>query len=116
MGRGLGVGTCIVNYYRLSELQFSMAVDIVRHQLSPTQAYAKMAFGQKSKSTEELSDKTAVPTLTSLEVGISNRTSTASEESSAGSMLDMSLLERSEIAVEQLRTSRNQLENEIEVT
>lgn len=106
-----------------------MAVDVV-HRDSPTQAYAKMAFGRKSRSIEELSTKTAYPTkmatshgsMTSINERSSNtsaatgqRPHSSSDKSSTGSMLDLSLIQRSDMAVDQLVSSRKQLEEEIEV-
>lgn len=89
-----------------------MAVDVV-HLVSPTQA-----FCQKSKCTQEVSTETAYPKMTSsADSGSSTcqRTSSSEKSSTTGSQVDLSLLERSEIAVEQLKTSRKQLEDEIEV-
>ena len=105
-----------------------MAVDVVHH-VSPAQAYAKMAFGQKSKSSEELSTKTAYPSsrgagsMTSINESSSNssaatstqRPHSSSDKSSTCSMLDLSLIQRSDMAVDQLVSSRKQLEEEIEV-
>lgn len=95
-----------------------MAVDVLHH-VSPTQAYAKMVFGQKTKSTEEVNTETAYPKVTdSLSDSTSSnsqRPNSSSDKSSIGSLLDFSLIERSEQAVDQLVTSRKQLEDEIEV-
>ena len=104
-----------------------MAVDVV-HRVSPTQAYAKMAFGRKSRSIEELSTKTAYPkvtshgSMTSINESSSNtsaatgqRPHSSSDKSSTCSMLDLSLIQRSDMAVDQLVSSRKQLEEEIEV-
>lgn len=105
-----------------------MAVDVLHH-ISPTQVYAKMAFGQKSKSTEELTTETAYPKVTdtvtgnsmnsiseSLSSSNSQRPTSSSDKSSIGSLLDFSVIERSEQAVDQLVASRKQLEDEIEVS
>ena len=103
-----------------------MAVDVLHH-ISPTQAYAKMAFGQKSKSTEELTTETAYPKVTdtgnsmnsiseSLSSSNSQRPTSSSDKSSIGSLLDFSVIERSEQAVDQLVASRKQLDDEIEVS
>ena len=99
-----------------------MAVDVLHH-VSPTQAYAKMAFGQKSKSTEELSTETAFPKVTNSMNSVSEslssssqRPNSSSDKSSIGSYLDFTVIERSEQAVDQLVTSRKQLEDEIEVS
>lgn len=96
-----------------------MAVDVLHH-VSPTEAYAKMAFGQKSKSVEELNMETAYPKV-ALSVASVNeesdsqeRPNSGSDKSSIGSLLDFSLVERSEMAVEQLVASRKKLEDEIE--
>lgn len=98
-----------------------MAVDII-HQVSPAQAYAKMAFGQKSKSIEALNMEAALPkvanSVTSIdesETSSSQRPTSGSDKSSVASMLEFSLIERSEQAVDQLVASRKQLEDEIEV-
>lgn len=94
-----------------------MAVDVIHH-VSPSRVYAKMAFGQKSKSTEELNTETAYPKMANnitSNTSTDQRISSGSDKSSTISLLDMSLLERSEMAVEQLKTSRKQLEDEIEV-
>ena len=118
-------------YFIHSKLDESlMAVDVM-HQLSPTRAYAKMAFGQKSKSIEELNKETAYPKMldsenqltpdysvsTSMSESINHRNSSGSDKTSSSSslLMDFSLLERSELAVEQLKTSRKQLEDEIGV-
>lgn len=95
------------------------AVDAVHH-VSPTQAYAKVAFGQKSKSIEALNMETAFPKVTNSinaesETTGSQRPNSGSDKSSIGSMLEFSLIERSEQAVDQLVASRKQLEDEIEV-
>lgn len=98
-----------------------MAVDVL-HQVSPTQAYAKMAFGQKSKSIEALNMETAYPKVAITSINESETSSSQrpnsgsqSDKSSIGSMLEFSLIERSEQAVDQLVASRKQLEDEIEV-
>ncbi len=103
-----------------------MAVDVV-HRVSPTQAYAKMAFGRKSRSIEELSTKPAYPkmshgSMTSINESSSSasaatgqRPHSSSDKSSICSMLDLSLIQRSDMAVDQLVSSRKQLEEEIEV-
>lgn len=100
---------------------YQMAVDVLHH-VSPTEAYAKMAFGQKSKSIEELNMEAAYPKVsTSADessgnaTGQNQRPNSGSDKSSIGSLMDFSLIERSEMAVEQLMASRQQLENEIEV-
>lgn len=79
-----------------------------------------LSFAQKSKSSEELSRETAVPEIMAASLSSvtesepSNpRSSTASDSSS--SCCGMSLLERSDMAVEELKASRKQLEDEIEV-
>ena len=102
------------------------------HHVSSAQAYAKMAFGGKSRSIEELSTKTAYPvnsksashgSMTSInEISHSNgaatgqRPQSSSDKSSICSMLDLSLIQRSDMAVDQLVSSRKQLEEEIEVS
>lgn len=106
----------------IEELYYAMALDVMYH-VSPTatQAYAKMAFGQKSKSVEELNMETAYPKVTNSVTTIiestvsSERPNSGSDKSSIGSLLDFSLIERSELAVDQLVASRKQLEDEIEV-
>lgn len=104
------------------------------HHVSSAQAYAKMAFGGKSRSIEELSTKTAYPvnpksashgsSMTSINEISSHSSSAAtgqrphssSDKSSICSMLDLSLIQRSDMAVDQLVSSRKQLEEEIEVS
>ncbi len=87
--------------------------------IPPARGYT-LSFTQKSRSTEELSQQTAVPEMaTSLssvtESEPSNpRSSTASDSSS--SCYGLSPAERSEHAVEQLKASRKQLEDEIEAS
>ena len=101
-----------------------MAVDVLHHHVSPAEAYAKMAFGQKSRSTEELNMETAYPKVVATSAsensgnaaGQSQRPNSGSDKSSIGSLMDFSLIERSEMAVEQLVASRQQLESEIEVS
>lgn len=91
------------------------------HHVSRTQAYTKMAFGQKSKSTEELNTETAYPKPTGMIAmgestsSSSQRPNSSSDKSSVSSSMDLSLIERSELAVDQLVTSRKQLEDEIGV-
>lgn len=98
----------------------ALAVEVeAMHHVSPTKAYSMKAFGQKSKSTEELSREMAFPDMTSSFSNVSEsersnpRSSTASDSTS--SLCGLSLVERSDQAVEQLKTSRKQLEEEIEV-
>lgn len=95
-----------------------MAVDIL-HPVSPTEAYAKMAFGKKSQSVEELNMETAYPKVALGVASVDESESGSSQRpdsGSIGSLLDFSLIERSEMAVEQLVASRKQLEEEIEVS
>ena len=86
---------------------------------SPTKTYSIRIFSQKSKSTEELSREVALPDTASSLANVSEsecsdpRSSTGSE--STGSLCGLSLVGRSGEAVEQLKTSRKQLEDEIEV-
>lgn len=95
-----------------------MAVDVLHH-VSPTEAYAKMAFGQKSKSSEALNMESAYPMVSNgtsvngSEMSSSQRPNSESDKSSIGSLLEFSLIERSEQAVDQLVASRKQLEDEI---
>lgn len=97
-----------------------MAVDVLHH-VSPTEAYAKMAFGQKSKSSEALNMESAYPMVSNgtsvngSEMSSSQRPNSESDKSSIGSLLEFSLIERSEQAVDQLVASRKQLEDEIGV-
>ncbi len=97
-----------------------MAVDVI-HLASPAQAYTKMAFEHKSKSMEGLNVDPAFPkvangvTSTNVTECSSQRPISGSDKSSIGSLLDFSLIERSELAVDQLVASRKQLEDEIEV-
>lgn len=87
--------------------------------LSPARGYT-LSFTQKSKSTEELSRETALPEMATCLTSVSEsepsnpRSSTVSDSSSSCGA--MSLSERSEQAVEQLKASRKQLEDEIEVS
>lgn len=96
----------------------SMAVDVMHH-VSPTQSYAKMAFDKKTKSTEELNFETAYPrepgNVASSNLRPNSTSTSGSDKSSSCSLLEFSLIERSEQAVDQLVTSRKQLEDEIEV-
>ena len=94
-----------------------MAVEAM-HLASPTQSYTKMAFGKKTKSIEELNFETAYPRESGSVAGATNlrpNSTSSSDKSSSSSLLEFSLIERSEQAVEQLVTSRKQLEDEIEV-
>ena len=90
--------------------------------ISPSKAYPMKAFGQKSKSTEELSMEMAFPDMASTLSYVSEseqsnpRSSTGTDSDSSGSMCGLSLMERSGLAVEQLQRSRKQLEEEIEVS
>ena len=90
--------------------------------VSPTQAYGKMAFGQKSKSSEEVNMEMAYPKVTNglteseMESTSSQRPPSGSDKSSIGSLLDFSLIQRSELAVDQLLASRKKLEDEIQVS
>lgn len=94
-----------------------MAVDVMHH-VSSTQSYAKMAFGKKTKSIEELNLETAYPREPGSVASSSNlrpNSTSGSDKSSSSSLLEFSLIERSEQAVDQLATSRKQLEDEIGV-
>jgi len=81
-----------------------------------------LSFTQKSKSTEELSRETAVPEVVAGSVSsvaeseLSNPRSSTASDSSSSCCGGVSLAERSEQAVEQLKASRKQLEDEIEVS
>lgn len=95
-----------------------MALALAMPNVSPTKSYS-VVFSQKSKSTEELSREVALPDMTSSLTNVSEsersdpRSSTGSD--STDSMCGLSLMERSSQAVEQLKSSRKQLEEEIEV-
>ena len=90
--------------------------------VTPARGYL-LPFTQKSKSTEELSQETAVPevvagSLSSVaaESEASDPRSSTASDSSSSCCGGVSLVERSEHAVEQLKASRKQLEDEIEVS
>jgi len=80
-----------------------MAVDVMH--LDPGQSFAKMAFG-KCQSTEELSREHAFPTVV---------VSPSDSPTSTHSLMDLSLTSTEQQAVERLQSSRNQLQQEIEV-
>ena len=73
--------------------------------LDPGQSFAKMAFG-KCQSTEELSREHAFPTVV---------VSPSDSPTSTHSLMDLSLTSTEQQAVERLQSSRNQLQQEIEV-
>ena len=85
-----------------------MAVDVMH--LSASETFARMAFG-KSKSTEELNKETAYPELAE------SPTCSSGKSSLSSSITDLSLSsDRGRIAVDQLNSTRKQLEDEIEVS
>lgn len=90
-----------------------MAVDVMH--LSPSESFTKMAFGQ-SKSTEELKESTYQDTELSI-VAESPTTCSSGKSSLSSSLTDLSLsADGGRLAVEQLNSTRKQLEREIDVS
>ena len=90
-----------------------MAVDVMH--LSPSESFTKMAFGQ-SKSAEELKESTYQDPELSI-VAESPTTCSSGKSSLSSSLTDLSLsADGGRLAVEQLNSTRKQLEREIDVS